>query len=111
MYSGNQACCAAKGFSIFTYEASNTAVVILELIMTSQKKKEVYLLLYEEGLKQVVGIFYQVIMSHNDDNGLILGYTLLHHLSAHWARRVHHVSTLVPKQHLQPHVSTEINIE
>jgi len=56
MYSGKQACCAAKGFSIFTYEASNTAVVILELIMTSQKK-EVYLLLYEEGLKQVVGIF------------------------------------------------------
>jgi hypothetical protein len=39
-----------------------------------------YLPLGEEGLKRVVNVFYQIIMSHNDDNGLIFGYALLHHV-------------------------------
>jgi len=42
---------------------------------------------------------------------LIFGYTLLHYYPLHWAWCVHNVSTLVPKQHLQPHVLFKINIE
>jgi len=60
----------------------------------------VYLLLYEEGLKQDVGIFYQVQTALYMDA----------HYSAHWTRHVHHVSTLVPKQYLQLRVSLGINI-
>jgi len=33
-------------------------------------------------LEQAVSVFYQVTMSHNDGNGLIFEYALLHHLSA-----------------------------
>jgi len=77
--------------------------VILELIIT-----EVYLPLH---FNQVIGVFYQVIMSHNDDKSLIFGYALLHYCPLHWAWCVHNVSTLVPKQHLQPHVLFKINIE
>jgi hypothetical protein len=50
---------------------------------------------------RIVSVCYQVIMSHNDDDNLIFGYALVHHLSPHWARHMHHVSTLVLKQHLQ----------
>jgi len=92
------------------FDTSNTAPVILELIMTSQKMIHTSLCA-KEVLTRVVGVSYQAIMSYNNMTTALYSNTHCYTTNPHFeARRLHHVLILVSKKCLHARKKRRINI-